>query len=185
MDHPFLHLSATALTTVTVGVALVTDLRQRRIPNRLTFPAMVAGLVLWTACLGWMGLASSVGGLFAAPLLLVVIHLGRGPGMGDIKLAAAVGSLLGPRLAIVAMLLSALAGGLLALCYQVRSGGPLASTMSAFLVGVPGLARWARVQPELGEARQPGTVPYAVGIAVGSLLTLVVYWCTENAFWLL
>ena len=185
MSHPSLGLGATALTAICVGIATITDLRSRRIPNLLTFPAIAAGLGLWAALLGWKGLALSAGGMLAAPLLLVLLHLGRGPGMGDIKLAAAVGALLGVRLAPVAMLLAAVAGGLLALCWQIRTGGPVASTVSAFLVGIPGFERRAEAHAAPGEPGALPAVPYAVGIALGSLLAVTVYWLTGNEGWLL
>ena len=184
MTHMILGLSATALTATCVGIAVVTDLRRRRIPNWLTFPAIVLGLTLWTGFLGWKGLALSGGGMLAAPLLLVLLHLGRGPGMGDIKLAAGVGALLGVRLSLVAMLLAAVAGGLLALGYQLRHRGPAAGALSLFLVGIPGLDGWARANPAAGESTSPTTVPYAVGIAAGTLLAMAVYWCTANEGWL-
>src|SRR5262245_46646070 len=185
MEHMFLGLSATALAAICVGIATVTDLRRRRIPNWLTFPGMAVGLGVWTGFLGWKGLALSAGGMLAAPVLIVVLHLGRTPGMGDIKLAAAVGSLLGPRLSLTAMLLAAAAGGLVALCGQLRAGTPIASTLSVFLVGVPGLKRWAGAAPQPDAPPAVATIPYAVAIAAGSLLALTVFWCTGDEGWLL
>jgi prepilin peptidase CpaA len=180
----YLGLSATALTATCVGIAVVTDLRRRRIPNWLTFPAIALGLALWTGFVGWKGLAVSAGGMLAAPMLLVLLHLGRSPGMGDIKLAAGVGALLGIRLSLVAMLLAAVAGGLLALGYQMRQRGSAAGALSLFFVGIPGLDGWARANPAAAESTSPATVPYAVGIAAGTLLALAVYWCTANESWL-
>lgn len=184
MDDPSLGMGATVLTTVCVLTASVTDLRWRRIPNWLTFPAIAAGCALWVGFLGWNGLALSMGGTFAAPLLLVVLHLGRGPGMGDIKLAAAVGSLLGLRWSPVAMVLSGLAGGLIALCLQLRSGGALANTLSPLFVGVPGLDRWVRRDPVPdGQTTQVG-IPYALAIGIGSMAACAVFWCTKGQGWL-
>ena len=185
MDHGLLGSSATALTVTCVGIALTTDLRRRRIPNWLTFPSVVVGLGLWTAFLGWKGLAMSGGGMLAAPLVLVLLHLGRGPGMGDIKLAASVGALLGHRLSPVAMLLAAIAGGLLAMCLELRAGRRVGNPVAAFLVGGPGLGRWAgAADPNPAPPIAPATVPYAVGIALGTAVALAVYWCTEDQHWL-
>ena len=126
MDHLSLASCATTLTLVAVGIAMVTDLRSRRIPNLLTFPAMLVGILLRTTFQGWEGLGLSLCGLVGGPLLLLLLHTGRGLGMGDIKLAAAVGAILGPPLTLVAMLLTALAGGVLAIASQLRPGGVLA-----------------------------------------------------------
>jgi prepilin peptidase CpaA len=183
MNDPALGLCVTVATVACVVTASITDLRRRRIPNWLTFPAMGAGWVLWATFLGWKGFVFSVGGTFAASLLLVLLHLGRGPGMGDIKLAAAVGSLLGPRLSPIAMLLAGVGGGFIALCCQLRSGGPLADALSPFLVGVPRFERWvARDSAPGGSPAQ--TIPYAIAIGLGSMVVLAVFWCTEGQGWL-
>ncbi len=185
MDNSSLALCATALTLVAVGIAMVTDLRWRRIPNLLTFPAMLVGIVLRTSFQGWEGLALSLCGLIGGPLLLLLMHTGRGLGMGDIKLAAAVGAILGPPLTLVAMLLTALAGGMLALGSQLRPGGVLAPTLSVLCIGLPGLGRLAKAHATVPVPTAPAKIPYGVGIAIGSLLTIVVYWCTENDSWFL
>lgn len=185
MDNSSLALCATALTLAAVGIAMVTDLRWRRIPNLLTFPAMAVGIVLRASFQGWEGLALSLCGLIGGPLLLLLMHTGRGLGMGDIKLAAAVGAILGPPLTLVAMLLTALAGGLLALGSQLRPGGVLSQTLSVLLIGLPGLGRLAKAQAAVPVPTAPAKIPYGVGIAIGSLLTIVVYWCTENDSWFL
>ena len=50
------------LATAIAVTAAITDVRDRRIPNRLTYPALVAGLVLQTAMHGWRGLLLGLGG---------------------------------------------------------------------------------------------------------------------------
>jgi len=185
MDLTSLALCATVLTTIAVGIAMVTDMRWRRIPNILTFPTILLGLVLRTVFQGWEGLALSVSGMLVAPVLLLLLHAGRGLGMGDIKLAAAVGAILGPPLTLVAVFLTALAGGIVALVAQLRPGGLLAQTLSTLLIGLPLLGRWARRAQAQEHDPSTMTIPYGVGIAIGSLLTLVVYWCTEHESWFL
>ena len=83
---------------VAVGIcAAITDVKARRIPNRLTYSAMVAGLLLQGILHGWNGLLLSVGGglLFGGVFLL--FYLVRAMGAGDVKLAAALGSIVGFR----------------------------------------------------------------------------------------
>ncbi len=185
MDLTSLALCATVLTTIAVGIAMVTDMRWRRIPNLLTFPVILLGLALRAGFQGWEGLALSICGMLVAPMLLLLLHAGRGLGMGDIKLAAAVGAILGPPLTVVAVLATALAGGIVALVAQLRPGGLLAQTLSTLLIGVPFLGRRVRRSFNREHAPSTMTIPYGVGIAIGSLLTLVVYWCTEHESWFL
>jgi len=77
-----------------------TDYRTRRIPNRITYPAVIAGLVLALVCKPGLqnGLVGAIvgGGVFLIPVLIF------GPdraGMGDVKLGIVIGILLGfPRI---------------------------------------------------------------------------------------
>jgi len=174
MHAPVLAGCMTALVVSAVGLATCTDLRRRRIPNRLTLPAIVAGLVVRIGFQGWEGLAVSTCGLVGAPALLVALHAGRGPGMGDVKLMAAVGSILGLPLALVAVLLTAIAGGLLAL------GAQWGGVIAAAVLGGRGHARAAAEE----KTSQPASIPYAVGIGIGALSALTLYWWTENERWL-
>src|ERR1700712_1629037 len=77
------------------SVAGVYDLRTRRIPNKLTLPAIFAGLLLHLiigspAEMGWAALAGLIaGGIF------LLFFLAGGMGAGDVKLMAAIGCLAG------------------------------------------------------------------------------------------
>jgi leader peptidase (prepilin peptidase) / N-methyltransferase len=80
------------------GIALI-DLRHRIIPNRLTYPTLplfAAVIVLaW-----WIGDAADparagIGLLLYGGILFVVAAVSRGMGMGDVKLAAVIGLVVG------------------------------------------------------------------------------------------
>lgn len=176
-----------AVTTVlVVGMAMLTDLRSRRIPNLITFPALGVALVLRTILQGWTGMGLALGGMFAAPFLLLLMHGGKGIGMGDLKLAAAIGALLGPVLGVVAVFLSAIAGGIMAVAMMLRPGGQLNQLLGVFLIGLPFLGK--RKGKDLSakmDTPAPSTLPYGVAIGFGSLMTLVVSWWTGNENWFL
>jgi prepilin peptidase CpaA len=75
--------------------ALVTDCRDRRIPNLLTLPAVLAGLMFHAGTGGPVGaLWALKGALFGGVLLIIPFALG-GMGGGDVKLLAAAGAWLG------------------------------------------------------------------------------------------
>lgn len=176
------------LTTVLVGLAITTDLLWRRIPNFLTFPAFFAAIILHIYFQGWTGLGLALSGAFLAPILLLIMHGGRGIGMGDLKLAAAVGAIVGPVLAIAAMFLSAIAGGILAIAFLLKHGSPLRNLLSTFSIGLPfRKTKTAKNEssPETTGDSAPKTIPYGVAIGVGSLLTLVVSWWTGYENWFL
>ena len=163
------------LIAVVVGIAIVTDVRSRRIPNSLTFSAFIAALVVRFAFQGWAGLGLALSGAVIAPVILLIVHFGKGIGMGDLKLAAAVGAFFGPVAAVVAMLASAILGGLLAMALLMQRGQLLAEFFSLFLVGLPFLKGKKVSEAPADATRTVTTMPYGVAIAIGSLTTLAGY----------
>ena len=69
-----------------VGVAVPVDLKTRRIPNGLTVPAFVCGVVFHVIRGGWAGLGFSLGGFATGFGILLVLWLIGGGGGGDVKL---------------------------------------------------------------------------------------------------
>jgi Flp pilus assembly protein protease CpaA len=126
--------------------AAASDLAWRRIPNALVLAGLLLALVLqWR--MGGPGalLARYLGGAGVGFLLFLPMYALGGMAAGDVKLAAMAGSFVGPWQAFQLVLLSALAGGVLALCYLQ-------------------LARWRGGKAE--------GMPYAVAIAAGALATV-------------
>ena len=102
------------LLFVTLGVATLTDWTSARIPNWLTFPAMGLGLFSHTLMDGSDGFLFSAQGLGLGFGLFLIVYLFGGMGAGDVKLVAAVGSLIGPSELLSALFMTALLGGLFA-----------------------------------------------------------------------
>ena len=110
------------LLLLILAVAAITDCRSRRIPNWLTLPAMVGGMVYHTAASGFQGFLFSVEGALLGLALLILFYLAGGMGAGDVKLMGAVGSLLGPKGVFFAFLYTAIAGGVLAVALLLWKG---------------------------------------------------------------
>ncbi len=128
-----------ALLACALLALVVTDLRERLLPDRITFPGMAVGFLfaLWipvgdglAALLGrWLGialppLALSLGDALLGAALGAGILFGLGEvwfrlrgveamGLGDVKMMAMVGLFLGPKLTMLTLLLGSLAGSLL------------------------------------------------------------------------
>lgn len=107
--------------TVLVSTALLLgcaatfdDLRRRAIANWINLAGLAAGLVYHTADRGLAGLAWSAGGAAAGFAVFLVFYLVGGMGGGDVKLSAAFGALLGPSGILLAALLAAPLGAVLA-----------------------------------------------------------------------
>ncbi|MEJ2719526.1 MAG: prepilin peptidase [bacterium] len=186
MNHTPFSLWCIVLTIVVVVMAVITDLLWRRIPNLLTFPAFFVAIATRIFFQGWVGLALALSGAVLAPTLLLLMHGGRGIGMGDLKLAAVIGAFLGPVMAVVARLITAVAGGLLAVATLLKPGGSLSQLFSTLMIGLPFLKK-NRGDAKPVESINPAsaTMPYGVAIGLGSLITLAVYWWTGNENWFL
>lgn len=95
------------------------DLRRRNIANWISVSGLVAGLAYHTVGRGLAGLGWSVGGAAVGFAVFLVFYCLGGMGAGDLKLSAAFGALLGPSGILLAALLAAPAGALLAVACLV------------------------------------------------------------------
>jgi prepilin peptidase CpaA len=107
---------------IVAGAGAVWDLITYRIPNRLTYTAMVIGLISQVCLLGWSGLWIGPLGLLLGGAIFLVLYLLRTMGAGDVKLMAAVGAFAGPRAVVEIALYSAIAGGVIALGVAIFKG---------------------------------------------------------------
>lgn len=153
-------------------IGSIHDLRERRIPNLLTGPAIVAGLVLH-ACVGhWSGLAySALGGLIAGGIALVFFVAG-GMGGGDVKLMTAIGCIAGIFSLHVLLISIAIAGGVFGIAVSIYFGR-LRDTLTNVGTLLSHHSREGFKQhPDLNLGN-PGTLrlPFALPIAAGCLVT--------------
>jgi prepilin peptidase CpaA len=88
------------------ALAAVSDLRTRRIPNKLTIPVFLLGLIYQVAFHGWAGLADAGAGFAVGFGILFVLWLVGGGGGGDVKLMGALGVWLGFRMTLMVLILS-------------------------------------------------------------------------------
>jgi prepilin peptidase CpaA len=159
-------------TLAVLAVATFTDLRSRRIPNWLVFPFLLAGFVVSGALHGWAGIGHSLAGMALGALLFGVLCALGGMGMGDVKLVAAIGAWIGSAQLLIALVLTAMAGGVMAICWAVAGGflGELFRGTGQLLLGFG--KRGLRPHPEL-VLSNPLTrkMPYAPAIAIGTLFS--------------
>jgi prepilin peptidase CpaA len=159
-------------TLIVLAVATFTDLRSRRIPNWLVLPFLVAGLITCAILHGWHGLGQSFAGLAVGGFLFGVLSMMGGMGMGDVKLCAAIGAWIGPSQMLVALVLTAIAGGVMALCWAAAGGflGELFRGAGDLVVGIKdrGLRPHSEIVLSNPMARK---MPYAPAIAIGTLIS--------------
>jgi prepilin peptidase CpaA len=131
---------------------------------------MVVGLVVSAWFHGWHGLGQSFLGIGLALLLFGVLFFVGGMGAGDVKLAAAIGAWIGPGQLFFALVVTAMAGGLMALGWAAFGGWlkELFNGASDLTFGFGNAA--VRQEMALANPRKR-KMPYAPAIAIGTLLS--------------
>ena len=165
MDMHLFNPIAVWPTIALVVAATVTDLRSRRIPNLLVLPFLVLGLVTSAIAHGWSGAWQSLLGVLLAVAAMGVFCFLGSMGMGDLKLCAAVGAWIGPSQLLIALVITTLAGGVMALGWAITGG-----FLREALRGSAGLVLGKRKGLTLANpaARK---MPYAPAIALGTILS--------------
>lgn len=111
-------------------ISTLTDLRLHKIPNFLTYSAMLFGLLYNTFLTGTEGFLYSSAGIVTGVGVLFIFYLMGGMGAGDVKLLGAVGSFLGAKGVFWTFLFSAIAGGLYSLILMMVYRKKFAGTLS-------------------------------------------------------
>jgi prepilin peptidase CpaA len=151
-------------------IAVIWDLRSRRIPNWMTVPFFIAGLIFHTLTSGWAGFGFAAGGFATGFGILFVLWLIGGGGGGDVKLMGAVGAWLGAPMTLIVFIASSLLALLVAIVAIVwRLVNP-----SPALAGGPPANSSARSAMSAGRA-----VPYAVPVALAIWLLA----CARSIVW--
>ena len=91
-------------------IAVIQDLRSRKIPNLLTFSMMLLSLSYHGVTGGLSGLGFSAAGVAIGTGVFLIPYLMGGMGAGDAKLMGAVGAMLGPKGVVIAALISIMLG---------------------------------------------------------------------------
>ena len=165
---------------ILVLAAAIDDVRYRRIPNWLTVGGMTIGLGMNTflafdgpEC--WSGLIFSIEGLLIGFFAYLLLYLIRAMGAGDVKMMAAIGSIVGPRDWFGIFLITAMLGGIMALIL-VLARGRLKKTLFnlSFIVdemrhGRPAYMRNEELDVKSGKSLG---LPHGAVIAVGTLFFL-------------
>jgi prepilin peptidase CpaA len=150
----------TYIAAASASLAAILDLRSRRIPNWLTAGTLLTGVLLnvWLTGLGG-GLAALAGAALGLGLLLPFYAV-RAMGAGDVKLLAAIGSLMGPYALVSVAIYGALAGGAMSVVILLARGRLHIALQELLIQHRP-------------PTRCGATAPYGVAIASGVYLALV------------
>jgi prepilin peptidase CpaA len=161
-----------ALVAVT-GLAALTDLYSRRIPNPLVVAGFAAGVLLNTWLSGWQGAFHAAMGFGLALLIYIPLFALRAMGGGDVKLMAAAGAIVGPRDWFTLFIFASVVGGVIALGMLMarRSMGPAFWNMMHIAKELAHLRMPYSSNAALDiSSSQALTMPHGVAIGIGAAL---------------
>ena len=150
MFSPLSNQLLIAILLALLAVALLSDIRERRIPNRLVVTGLLLGLAghVWFAGSGGLTIAAS--GALVGLLCLLPFYILGGLGAGDVKLMAMCGAFLGPLQVVAASVASLIVGG---------------------VIGVAWFS-WQLSASNENQVTKFSAIPYALAIGVGVLISL-------------
>jgi leader peptidase (prepilin peptidase)/N-methyltransferase len=151
---PLSPLLASRLLLVCILIALFgIDLEHQILPNSITLPGVVAGLLLST--IGPPGIRDALIGTVLGGAILYAVAMGyylwrreEGLGMGDVKMLAMIGAFLGWQMVLVTLMLATFSGALIGMALIALQRGNMklalpfgtflaAGAVAAMLVGEP------------------------------------------------
>lgn len=145
------------------------DLRTRRVPNALNALLASIGVALAVTGLSGVSVGAAAAGLGAGLALMLPGFLFGATGAGDVKLFAAMGTLVGPAPIVRAFVFTAVAGGILAVAVAARRGR-LRQTLgrTATLVASGG-SNAAAIEAPIENNRFAYAPAIAVGVTLAAL----------------
>lgn len=155
----------------TLIVATFTDLASHRIPNLLLAPALSIALLSWVLSGGIGGVLFSLAGLGVGLIMLLPFYAVGAMGAGDVKLLGVAGAFLGPYGALVAGLMTFIAGavfGFIWICWRTVRPHVLhwVEVLISSHKGLPRLATNSLATQSISG------LPYAPAIATGALISI-------------
>ena len=149
------------------------DIKSRRIPNFVTGPAILAGLLLHLSLDGWRGMLSAFAAGLICGIIFLVFYIAGGMGAGDVKLITAAGCLVGLSNSPYLLILTSLAGGVMGIAFALMRGQLKSILFNVRTIAAHHTHQGLVPHPE-HNVRNNKTLrlPYGVAIAAGSCITL-------------
>lgn len=150
-----------------------TDAIKRIIPNAITLPTLLIGIV---SAIYFGHLGASLAGAAVAFGIYFVMALTGGMGGGDVKLAAAMGAWFGFPLIIYVILLSSLlgfSGGCIKLIRQKKLGEtilPFLKSAAYWILSMGKTPLIRRRLPEDENGNEPEGIPFGTYMIIGALI---------------
>jgi len=168
-----------AILTVILVLSTITDIQNHKIPNVLSLGGIVIGLTYLSFSQGLDGLIFGLQGMGLGFILFLPFYMMRGMAAGDVKLMAAVGAFVGPKLAVAAVAGTLISGAVLAIAYAIYIGGASVllqryGSMAKVMLSTHQLTYFKPTESDAGSKR----FPYAAAILVGTFVG--VWWVNQS-----
>lgn len=148
------------------------DGKELRVPNWLTFPMVLSGLVYSAWVGGWSGLSDGLIGMCVGLATLLPLYAVGGMGAGDVKLMAGIGAWLGASATWNAFVVSVIVGAVMAIAMVAwrkswkKHCGNFSQIMLEFMT-VKSPSELSKIAAE--RKSQMLLLPYGIPICVGSI----------------
>lgn len=177
-----------ALLFLLITVSGFCDLKERKIPNFITFSGILIGIIFNIVTGGWMGVFQSILGMFVGLAIFFLPFAMGGMGAGDVKLMGAIGALMGWQFSVMTALYSAIVGGIMVLLNLLYTG-KLRETLKKMLYALIDFFLQVAIRMGYNETVYKAHekfsknvhdykkvyIPYGVAIAGGAVLVLIAY----------
>ncbi|MFL0247774.1 A24 family peptidase [Candidatus Clostridium stratigraminis] len=160
------------LLIITLVACCITDLRVRKIYNKIIFPILFSVLLLQLILNGFSGLRVSLLGFASGIAILIIPFILGGLGAGDVKLLALIGALKGGIFAINTALYMCIIGGAIALIIIIFHKETI-NFFRSFIYFLIGLISGYRCKLVFSTTPFMQKFPYSIAIAGGALISLL------------
>jgi prepilin peptidase CpaA len=156
------------LLVILLIICVITDLKERKIYNKVLFPVFLLAVFYHLLTGGISGFTASLLGALVGLAILLIPYLMGGMGAGDVKLLAVIGAIKGIGFVLMTSLYMALVGGIIGLLILLFRKGFVYRFKQIFYFFV--LKRQGvNISIGLDKEAMTTTYPYGVAIALGSI----------------
>ena len=164
------------LVSVILIVAAYIDGKQLKVPNWITLPMVLSGLLYHSVASGWSGAGDSLSGIGWGLLCLLPLYAVGGMGAGDVKLMAGIGAWLGAVTTCWAFAVTVVVGAVMAVIMVLCSGRVMHHYRQAIHLAYEIMTiRNPSVLFARAKERKPTMylLPYGIPICIGSITYFV------------
>lgn len=171
----FSHWEVKFVSAVLIFAAYI-DGKQLKVPNWITFPMVLSGLLYHSVASGWTGAGDSLYGIVWGLLCLLPLYAIGGMGAGDVKLMAGIGAWLGATITCYSFAFTVVVGAVMAAVMILLSGRVHHHVRQFVHIAYEiMIVRNPRKLFETAKERKPTMylLPYGIPICIGSIMYFV------------